>query len=102
MRILNMLLLATLVGIAGCETREQARRKQAANNLKQIGSALKAYEDKQAESANPKESDANSEAASTAVPKAEVAERRAEKTMKVSGEVAEFHRSPDPMARLMA
>ena len=95
MRLLNILALVILVGIAGCESREEARRKQAANNLKQIGLALEAYRGKHAEPANTSESDTSHEAPVTAAPKAEGTERRAEKTMEVSGEVAEFHRSPD-------
>ncbi|MDZ4687851.1 MAG: TIGR03067 domain-containing protein [Planctomycetaceae bacterium] len=42
MRLLNILLLVTLVGIAGCESREEARRKHVVNNLKQLGLALHA------------------------------------------------------------
>jgi pimeloyl-ACP methyl ester carboxylesterase len=43
MRFLNTVLLVMFIGIAGCESREEARRKQVANNLKQLQLALDAY-----------------------------------------------------------
>lgn len=43
MQLLKILLLVTLVGVAGCESREAARRRQVEANLKQIGLALHAY-----------------------------------------------------------
>ena len=87
MRLFNILLLASLVSVVGCESREQARRKQVVNNMKQIRLALDAYHAKHAEAV----ADTSAEAA----PDAAVDERRAEKTARVSGEVVEFHRSPD-------
>lgn len=46
-----------LLGIIGCESREEARRRQAANNLKQIGLAVEAYHAKYAEQILQEESD---------------------------------------------
>ena len=89
MRLLKILFLVTLVGIAGCESREEARRKQVANNLKQIGLALEAYQSKHAEPGGKEEPSAST------TPNAEATERRADKAAKVSGEIAEFHQSPD-------
>jgi len=49
MRFLKSLFLVTVVGILGCESRDEARRKQVANNLKQVELALKAYQAAQAD-----------------------------------------------------
>lgn len=89
MRLFRILFLVTLVGIAGCESRDEARRKQAANNLKQIGLALEAYQSNHAEPGGKEES------GTSTTPNAEATERRADKAAKVSGEIAEFHQSPD-------
>lgn len=56
MRLLNIYVLMVLVGIAGYESREEARRKQAANNLKQIGLALQAFHSQQSEQVDKEES----------------------------------------------
>ena len=96
MRFLNVLVLLTLVGIAGCESREEARRKQAANNLKQIRLAMDAYQAKHAEAKGKEEKPGKSDHVPVAAARnGEDAERRADKMMKISGEVAEFHQSPD-------
>jgi len=57
--------------------------------------ALDAYHAKNAEAAGKKESDTSDQAPVTVAPKAENTVRRAGEMTKVSGEVAEFHRSPD-------
>lgn len=96
MRFLNILVLLTLVGITGCESREEARRKQAANNLQQIRLAIDAYQAKHAEPEGEKEEPGTSDQVPAAAARnGEGAERRADKMTKVSGEVAEFHLSPD-------
>ena len=66
MRLLNILALVILVGIAGCESREEARRKQAVNNLKQLGLALHAYHARNPEPANNRESAPSDETSITA------------------------------------
>jgi hypothetical protein len=95
MRLTQFLLLVTFVSISGCESREEARRKQVANELKQIGLALEAYHGKSGGSEAKKESIMNEETPATVSPNAAGTERRADKTAKVSGEIAEFHLSPD-------
>jgi hypothetical protein len=89
MRLLRILFLVTLVGNAGCESREEARRKQVANNLKQISLALQNYHSQHKEPGDKGESDAST------TPNAEATERRADKAAEVSGGIAEFHQSPD-------
>jgi hypothetical protein len=87
MRLFNLLIAVILVGIAGCESREAARRRQAVKNLKQIGAALDAY--------NAKNAAAAAETTGAAASTAENVERRVGETMKFSGEVVELHLSPD-------
>lgn len=95
MRILKCLVLATLVGIVGCESRDEARRKEVANNLKQVGKALEAYHAKQAETAAKEASETSDQVPEAAAPKAEGPECQADKTAKIRGVLAEFHRSPE-------
>lgn len=95
MRYLNVFVLAALVSLAGCESREEARRKQVANNLKQIGLALQSYHAQYTGPGGGAELDTSDHAPITSTPGADDAERRAEKSTTVSGEVAEFHSSPD-------
>ena len=89
MRLPQFFLLVTFVSISGCESREDARRKQVANELKQIGLALQAYHSQHAEPGGKEEP------GTSTTPNAEATERRADKAAKVSGEIAEFHQSPD-------
>lgn len=65
MRFLNILVLATAVGMVGCESREEARRKQVANNLKQLRLAMEAYHQKDAEPDGNEEPDTSEEASAT-------------------------------------
>lgn len=69
MQSFRVLFLVTLVGIAGCESREEARRKQVANNLKQMGLALHAYHSTHADPGGKGEPEPSSEASATATPK---------------------------------
>jgi hypothetical protein len=95
MRLLTTLCLVLLLGIAGCASREEAGRKQAANDDKQLGQAPEAGDQKGAEPGDIKDATTSDQAPLTAASEAEHRDRRAEKTIKVSGEVAEFHRGPD-------
>jgi hypothetical protein len=94
MRLVNIFALAALVGITGCGSREEARRKEVAANLKQIELALDAYHAKQKELGAKEAQNTTDQAPVKAAPQAEGAERQADKAKKVSGEVAELHRSP--------
>ena len=62
MRRLSIVLIIAIVGIVGCENREEARRKAAVNNLKQIGMALHAYHTTNSEPADGGESTSSDQA----------------------------------------
>jgi len=95
MRLLTTLCLVLLLGIAGCASREEAGGKQVADYEKQLGQAPEAVNQKGAEPGDIKNSSTSNQDATTTASEAEHRDRRAEKTIKISGEVAEFHRSPD-------
>ena len=81
-----ILSLAFVVGLAGCETQEEARRRQVKNNLDQVGKALEAYNQKYP---LPPPAERAPETA-----KSDDRERSGKKAT-ISGEVTDFHRSPD-------
>lgn len=83
-----------LISIAGCESREEARRKQVANFLKQLRLATEAYESSHKPPAGNKLADGSDHAPKNPVAKTEELEWLAREMKKVSGEVAGFQRSP--------
>jgi len=94
MQFLKILLLVMFIGIAGCESREEARRKQAANFLKQVRLANQAYESSYKPPAGKKPSYGSEHAPKNPTAKTQELEGRAREMKKVSGEVAGFQRSP--------
>ena len=57
MRLSQFLLLVTFVSISGCESREEARQREANNMLKQVGLALQNYHSTHSEPPSSKEPD---------------------------------------------
>ena len=57
MRLFQFLLLVTFVSISGCESREEARQREANNMLKQVGLALQNYHSTHSEPPSSKEPD---------------------------------------------
>jgi hypothetical protein len=95
MRVTATIALLVLAGTAGCESRDEARRKQVANNMKQLSLALEAYHGKYAKAEDISAEGTSGQVATTDASNADGADRRAGKSTTVRGEVAEFRRSPD-------
>jgi hypothetical protein len=57
MRLTQFLLLVTFVSISGCESREEARQREANNMLKQVGLALQNYHSTHSEPPSSNEPD---------------------------------------------
>jgi hypothetical protein len=66
-----IVVLLLLVNIAGCESRDEARRKQTADNLKQVRLAIDAYLETHAKSAGPGASKTGHEVSKVTLPKRE-------------------------------
>jgi hypothetical protein len=57
MRVILFVLMISFVSISGCESREEARKREAHNMLKQVGLALQNYHSTHSEPPSSKEPD---------------------------------------------
>ena len=55
MRLVHVIMMIWFVSISGCESREEARKREAHNMLKQVGLALEKYHSTHSEPTSSKE-----------------------------------------------
>ena len=95
MRILNILLMVTLMGITGCESQQDAQQKPAANYQPQIGRTLQSDQSEKEKSEAKELQETNDLTPVALAANADRTKRLANGAVNVSGEVMEFHQSPD-------